>query len=133
MTTKLLTSEACEALGWLIDQMPDRLFKIFATEMEAAMRVTAMRFGFDDQLEKTFGVNRLISMRPELPPTDDEKQTIQALVYGGITTYAITSAGKVFHECERGGWRPSILTIDEVVQRSVTRTPQTIKIKVKYL
>lgn len=133
MSTKLLTHEANEAFGWMIDRMPDRIFKAFASEMEASMRVTAMRFGFDEELTKAFSVAHLISRRPDLPPAEDETQMVQADIYGGKHTYAVISGDVVLRKGPRGQWNPTSLAIQEVKACSITRVTETIKVKAKFL
>ncbi|WP_434585064.1 hypothetical protein ACMYSP_01200 [Klebsiella sp. R390] len=132
MKSLMLTPEASAAFSWMLDNMPDRLFNVFALELEASLRNTALRFGLNEELLRTFNVNALVARRDDLT-LDDAHQTLEANIYAGSKRYAVLSSGRVYCQCQRGSWRPSLLTPDDVKKQSVTCECLRIKIKQKYL
>lgn len=133
MHSKLLTFEANEALNWLIDHMPEHTYESFSGEMEEVIRKIAVRFGLNESVIKEFKVDRLVFTRDMQVNANNEFHTFEAKIYSGEKTYAIIDSGKIFHRCHKGNWRPSNLTLAEVIERSVTRIIAPIKIKAKYL
>ncbi|EIW6162751.1 hypothetical protein MF451_003748 [Salmonella enterica subsp. enterica serovar Saintpaul] len=133
MQSKLLTPEANEAFNWMIDRMPDRVFNLFAQEMDAALRDAAERFGLNNELIEAFRVKRLIPAREPLLPADDDQQVYQAHIFTGDKTYAVIGNGKIYRKSRGGVWKPAEITLEEVQACSITRVPGSITIKAKYL
>ncbi|EAO3414762.1 hypothetical protein E3L83_19505 [Salmonella enterica] len=134
MQSNILTHEANEAFTWMIERMPDAIFVHFKAEMDEAIRQTAARFGFDNELLNAFKVTEVVPAREPLSPADDTLQHLQAHVYDtGEKKYAVIGSGKIFHQTSAATWRPSRLTLEEVKLRAITRVTDTIKVKAKYL
>lgn len=134
--TQFMTPEAHEAFKWMINRMPDNVYKAFAIEMEAALRTTATRFGLDDEIISAFHVEKLLPERPELGHVEEDEafQTLEAQVYfTGEKHYAVLDSGQIFHKGKRNAWRPARVTFDYVLSQSITRVSETIKLKEKYL
>lgn len=130
----LLTHEASEALHWLTERMPDGIFDRFTVEMEEALRPILTRYGFDRELIDAFAVDKLLGQRKLLPPADDLLQSVQADIYGGDATYAVTGTGRIFRKTQYGEWVRSTLALDDVKATSITKlSSMTIKVKTKDL
>ncbi|HHA3594064.1 TPA: hypothetical protein ACODIZ_003590 [Salmonella enterica subsp. enterica serovar Newport] len=133
MHSKLLTPEAAEAFNWMIDRMPDRIFDLFAADVDAALRGAAERYGLDNELIKAFHVKRLVPSRDPLMPADDEHQVFQAHIYTGSRKYAVIGNGKIYRRSRGSVWVPADISLEEVQAQSITRVPGSITIKAKYL
>lgn len=124
----LLTPEASQAIEWMRQRMPDGIFNMFQSELEAALTPVIAKFGFDKELTDAFHVQKLVADREPLLIPQDNKQSLKADIYNGNGTYAITGNGDVYVHTAKGNWRLSRLSKEEVISRSITRVSGTIKV-----
>jgi hypothetical protein len=130
---QLLTHPAAEAVDWLTERMPNGVYEQFTEEMEDALRQVLRRFGFDNELENAFHVDRLVGERADLMAADDKLQTLQAHIYTGEHTFAVIGSGRIFMKKYKNKWVPSDLTFTEVLSMSITRTTGSIEVMAKDL
>ncbi|EJG5415710.1 hypothetical protein NAD41_002349 [Salmonella enterica] len=128
----LLTPQAREAFHWLTERMPDSTYRLFAEEVDQAIRAAAARFGFNHELLTAFDVDRIVMDRDPLNPADKYLTPFQAIIFSGSGSYAVIGSGKIFKKVHKV-WEPTTLTLADVKAVSLTKQSGTIEIMAKYL